>query len=223
MKIFNFKTFIFFGLIIVFAVGSYFIGSAQRESSKTVWQYSVSNSIRLGVRQLQGKSDSKVATFTVTGEDKKQYSAQTTINGEVYGYVEFPQGFGISSPSEGKYYWTCKIDGKIVTRGNFDYLNSETKIEQNATGMQANANSDQNIKTKIGDGADDLWLWTKIRTTILKDEETKNADITIDVENSKVTLRGTVFSEAQKIKIEKLARNVEGVKEITNNLRVISK
>ncbi|HYE65834.1 MAG TPA: BON domain-containing protein, partial [Pyrinomonadaceae bacterium] len=44
--------------------------------------------------------------------------------------------------------------------------------------------------------------------------------INVDVENSVVTLRGSVASNAQKTRAEQVAKGVEGVKSIRNQLTV---
>lgn len=73
---------------------------------------------------------------------------------------------------------------------------------------------------KIGSGADDLWIWTKARAALATAEDLRDSTISVDVDNKVVTLNGTVPSQPQKAKAEQVARDVEGVKSVKNNLQV---
>ncbi|HEX9962451.1 MAG TPA: BON domain-containing protein, partial [Pyrinomonadaceae bacterium] len=77
--------------------------------------------------------------------------------------------------------------------------------------------------SKIGDGAYDSQLWFKTRAGLLAVAELRDSTIFVDVIDSKVTLRGTVSNIAQKIKADQVVKNIEGVKAIKNQLKVISK
>jgi osmotically-inducible protein OsmY len=76
---------------------------------------------------------------------------------------------------------------------------------------------------KIGAGADDAWLWTKTRAALAYAEDLRDVTINVDVENNVVTLTGSVGTDAQKGKAEQIARSVEGVKEVKNQLAVSGK
>ena len=73
---------------------------------------------------------------------------------------------------------------------------------------------------KIGSGADDLWIWTKTRTALAAAEDLRDTTISVDVDNDVVTLTGTVPTDAQKAKAEQVARSIEGVKGVKNELKV---
>jgi osmotically-inducible protein OsmY len=111
-----------------------------------------------------------------------------------------------------------------------------------STGTNANHNANSNSKTvtreeyekdkdtfarrahetgsKIGSGAEDLWLWTKIRADLLAATDLNGGNISVDVENAGATLRGSVPDGKQKIEAEKIAKNVTGVKGVKNQLSV---
>ena len=76
---------------------------------------------------------------------------------------------------------------------------------------------------KIGSGADDAWLWTKTRAALAYAEDLRDVTVNVDVENNVVTLTGSVGTAAQKSKAEQVARSVEGVKEVRNQLAVSGK
>jgi osmotically-inducible protein OsmY len=78
----------------------------------------------------------------------------------------------------------------------------------------------ERVGRKIGQGANDAWLWLKTRYALAAAEDLRDSTIDVDVENDVVTLSGTVASNAQKSAAEKAARTVEGVKRVQNNLRI---
>jgi hypothetical protein len=72
----------------------------------------------------------------------------------------------------------------------------------------------------IGTGANDGWLWVKTRATLLTEDELRDSTIDVDVDNSVVTLSGTVASKAQIAKAAQAAKGIEGVKSVKNQLKV---
>lgn len=68
--------------------------------------------------------------------------------------------------------------------------------------------------------ADDSWISSKIRMSILTTDGGGNA-VKVDVEHGNVTLHGTVDSQAVKDKAEATARAVGGVMEVKNLLQVV--
>ena len=74
--------------------------------------------------------------------------------------------------------------------------------------------------SKIGSGANDSWLWFKTRAALLTTSDLRESTIDVDVENDVVTLRGTVANAAQKTKAEQVAKGIDGVKSVKNDLKV---
>jgi osmotically-inducible protein OsmY len=72
----------------------------------------------------------------------------------------------------------------------------------------------------VGTGANDLWLWVKTRFDLAAADDLRDSTINVDVNNDVVTLTGTVASAAQKSRAEAVAKAVEGVKSVRNQLRV---
>ena len=75
-------------------------------------------------------------------------------------------------------------------------------------------------KETIGDTLDDAWILTKIVTKLIADSNTPERNINVDVVNNVVTLRGTVDTAAAKAEAEKVAKETDGVKLVTNQLKV---
>jgi len=74
----------------------------------------------------------------------------------------------------------------------------------------------------IGAGANDGWLWVKTRFELATADDLRDSTINVDVDNSVVTLSGTVATAAQKTRAQQVARAVEGVTNVRNNLTVSS-
>lgn len=73
---------------------------------------------------------------------------------------------------------------------------------------------------KVGTGANDTWLWIKTRFDLATADDLRDSTINVDVDNDVVTLSGTVASAAQRARAEAVAKAVEGVKSVRNQLRV---
>lgn len=72
----------------------------------------------------------------------------------------------------------------------------------------------------VGTGANDLWLWVKTRFDLAAADDLRDSTINVDVDNDVVTLTGTVASAAQRTRAETVAKAVEGVKSVRNQLKV---
>ena len=72
----------------------------------------------------------------------------------------------------------------------------------------------------IGQGANDLWLWTKTRAAFATTDDLRESTINVDVANDVVTLKGTVGTKAQQDSAVKVAKGIEGVKDVKDMLKV---
>jgi len=75
-------------------------------------------------------------------------------------------------------------------------------------------------KETIGDTLDDAWIHTKIVAKLIANSSTPERNINVDVVNNVVTLRGTVDTAEAKAEAEKVAKETDGVKSVTNQLKV---
>lgn len=73
----------------------------------------------------------------------------------------------------------------------------------------------------IGKGANDGWLWTKTKAALASTDDLRDSTINVDVDNSVVTIKGTVPNKQQKEKAETVVKGIEGVKEVRNMLKVM--
>jgi hyperosmotically inducible periplasmic protein len=74
----------------------------------------------------------------------------------------------------------------------------------------------------IGTGANDGWLWVKTRFELATADDLRDSTINVDVDNAVVTLSGTVASAAQRTRAEQVAKGVEDVRSVRNQLHVVS-
>lgn len=72
----------------------------------------------------------------------------------------------------------------------------------------------------IGSGANDGWLWVKTRFELATADDLRDSTINVDVDNGVVTLTGTVANAAQRARAEAVAKGVEDVRSVRNQLRV---
>lgn len=72
----------------------------------------------------------------------------------------------------------------------------------------------------IGQGANDSWLWFKTRAALMAEDDLRDSTINVDAVNDVITLRGTVETAAERSAAEKVAKGIEGVKSVKNELKV---
>ena len=110
-------------------------------------------------------------------------------------------------------------------------VNSNTNMNSNTNRWNSNITRDEYEKNKadyekekgsstIGQGANDMWLWVKTRASLMGTDDLRESTINVDVVNDVVTLKGTVGTAAQKASAEKVAKDIDGVKSVKNELKV---
>ena len=68
----------------------------------------------------------------------------------------------------------------------------------------------------------DSWLTAKTKIALYGDDRVSGTQINVDTKNAMVTLRGTVDSDAGKAAAAEIARGIDGVKGVKNNLQVVA-
>ena len=114
-------------------------------------------------------------------------------------------------------------NGAIVVNSNanvnsnrFNNANiSREDVERNRADYERERGS-----STIGSGANDMWLWVKTRAALLATSDLRESTINVDVVNDVVTLKGTVATAAQKTKAEQVAKDIDDVKSVKNELKV---
>jgi len=97
---------------------------------------------------------------------------------------------------------------------------SERQQASNDTRQAANTARTETSKAVAGaeKAMDDAALTARVKSVLLADAQVKGTKIDVDTNNGVVTLQGNVSSPSEKSRAEQLAQQVEGVKEVHNNL-----
>ncbi|MGH9881854.1 MAG: BON domain-containing protein [Pyrinomonadaceae bacterium] len=99
-------------------------------------------------------------------------------------------------------------------------VNANISREEYERDKESFAEEAKRLGRTIGTGANDGWIWTKTRAVLATTDDLRDSTINVDVDNAVVTLSGTVATQAQKTKAAQVARGVDGVKSVRNNLTV---
>ena len=99
-------------------------------------------------------------------------------------------------------------------------VNANISREEYERDKETLVNEAKRLGRTIGSGANDGWLWTKTRAVLATTDDLRDSTINVDVDNAAVTLSGTVATQSQKTKAAQVAKSVEGVKSVKNNLSV---
>jgi hyperosmotically inducible protein len=101
-----------------------------------------------------------------------------------------------------------------------------TKVARSITGV-TEVRNDLRISTKpeatAGQDIDDSMLTASVKTKLIEDATTKAYQINVGTQKGVVQLTGFVDSTAMKTRAGELARSVEGVKDIRNDLDIRQK
>jgi hypothetical protein len=73
-------------------------------------------------------------------------------------------------------------------------------------------------RSTVGQALDDTAVTTKVKTALLADDKVKGLNINVDTDNGIVTLTGKVGSAEEKDQALKIARGVEGVKNVQDRI-----
>ena len=116
----------------------------------------------------------------------------------------------IASPTPTPTPETARNTGRAPTREEYERDRERYNREAKESGRT------------VGTGVNDGWLWVKTRFDLAAADDLRDSTINVDVDNSVVTLTGTVASAAQKTRAEQVAKAVGDVKSVRNQLRVVS-
>jgi len=98
-----------------------------------------------------------------------------------------------------------KVDNKIAVNSNY----------------QHNAKTDSG--RDFGEVVSDATITASVKSKLLWNQHTDGLDIRVDTQDGRVTLTGVADAAASKELAERLAANTEGVRDVTNDLRVETK
>jgi len=114
-------------------------------------------------------------------------------------------------------------DGAVTLTGTVSQESHKTLARETVAGLRGVKTVDNRLEVKGESPAvnSDAWLITKVKTTLLF-HRSVSAGTTVDVKNGIVTLRGDAASQAEKDLTTEYAKDVDGVKDVKNEM-VVSK
>lgn len=114
------------------------------------------------------------------------------------------------------------VNANVNTNANTSRrsVNANISREEYEKDKDSFAEDARSLGRTIGNGANDGWLWTKTRAVLATTDDLRDSTINVDVDNAEVMLSGTVATQAHKTKAAQVAKGVEGVKSVRNNLTV---
>ena len=114
-------------------------------------------------------------------------------------------------------------DGAVTLTGTVSQESHKTLARETVAGLRGVKSVDNKLEVKGESPAvnSDAWIMTKVKTTLLF-HRSVSAGTTVDVKNGIVTLRGDATSQAEKDLTTEYAKDVDGVKDVKNEM-VVSK
>jgi len=92
---------------------------------------------------------------------------------------------------------------------------AESKMEQTKDKAKSATESTKNMVS-------DSWITSKTKIALFADERVKGTQVSVDTQKGVVHLRGKVDSEEAKTAAADVAKNIEGVQSVKNDLQVVS-
>lgn len=113
-------------------------------------------------------------------------------------------------------------EGVVTLTGMVSEESHKSLAQDTVAGLPGVKNVDNRLEVKGESPAknSDAWLTTKVKSTLLFHRSVSAATTEVDVKDGIVTLRGEAASEAQKELTTEYAKDVEGVKDVINEMTV---
>ena len=118
-------------------------------------------------------------------------------------------------------------DGSVSLQEFMAQGGDERAFQEGDTSNDQRLNSDEYIKAvanndriKAGKFVDDAWITAKVKALLVKDEGVRGLEVKVETYKGNVQLSGWVSHATQIAQAERIARGVEGVKGVKNDLQV---
>ena len=114
-------------------------------------------------------------------------------------------------------------DGFVTLTGGVADSFNKSVAEETVAGLPGVKSVDNKLEIKGADPTpnSDAWIRNKVKYTLLFHRSTNARATGVDVKEGVVTLRGEATSQAQKDLTTEYAKDVEGVKEVNNEMTVV--
>src|SRR5688500_11420615 len=100
---------------------------------------------------------------------------------------------------------------------------AKTGAEKTVEVSKKAAGATKTAVSKTGENITDCWITSRIKTKYMADEDLRASSINVDTNNHVVTLKGAVPTESARARALDMAREVEGVDKVVDNLKVVGK
>ncbi|KFN45948.1 hypothetical protein N790_09100 [Arenimonas malthae CC-JY-1] len=113
-----------------------------------------------------------------------------------------------------------QAEGVVLVKNELVVATPDTEARQDANTATLSGEVREKMD-EAGDGIDDAWITSKVKTQLLADDQVKGTQINVDTKGNVVTLAGTAPSaeaRAKAIELAKATRGVRGV--VATELRV---
>ncbi len=116
-------------------------------------------------------------------------------------------------------------DGVVTLTGSVNEEFHKTLAQETMTGLPGVKSVNNLLDIKGGSSPiySDAWLKAKVKTTLLFHRSVRGSKIKIGVSGGIVTLQGEADNRAQKELATEYARDIEGIKEVKNEMTVAEK
>ncbi|MEI7902096.1 MAG: BON domain-containing protein [bacterium] len=113
-------------------------------------------------------------------------------------------------------------EGIVTLTGTVSEESHKTLAQETAAGLLGVSRVDNKLATKAEAAAEnaDLWINRKVKLTLLFHRNVDASKTVVEVKDKIVTLKGTASSVAQKELTTEYANDIEGVKEVKNEMTV---
>jgi osmotically-inducible protein OsmY len=113
-------------------------------------------------------------------------------------------------------------DGAVTLTGTVSEEFHKSLAQETVAGLPGVKSVDNRLELKGKHPAEhsDAWLVTKVKTTLLFRRNVSGSQTQVNAKDGTVTLRGEATSQAQRELTTEYAKDVEGVKDVTNKMTV---
>ena len=110
-----------------------------------------------------------------------------------------------------------RLSGSVETEAQ---RNEAEELARGTEGVERVINDIQLGDPTFGETIDDAWISTKVKSKLAADPEVNAFNIDVDVQQSVVTLSGTVKTERAQQHAAEIARDTDGVRDVRNLIKV---
>ena len=113
-------------------------------------------------------------------------------------------------------------DGAVTLKGEVCDRSHKNMAEDMVESLPGVKSVDNRLAVKPAEEHSDAWIEFKVKSALLYHRSVSGTKTTVSVKDGMVTLKGTASSQAQKELSEEYAKDIEGVKEVKNEMTVVA-